>query len=202
MTWIEVLPDTVEGLEQINRDLADAIYGADPQTPLPIDSVLMENLRCGTRCRKKSEHGQGVERAVVPTVAMIGNLIRTELRNAGNVPPIPIQYFRPEHQHQGQGEACGPYVGAGFPQPLGRPMIMPGGYHGLAVPPLQNLGQYRGVADTPLQHEGPHLKGASAPLANMLENEKEEKRLSIEKQLKMVEDAVETKKDPPEGHFV
>ena len=56
VTWIDVLPDTVEGLEQFNQYLAQAIYGADPQTPLPIDSVLMGNLRCGTRCRKTREH--------------------------------------------------------------------------------------------------------------------------------------------------
>ena len=200
MTSIHVLPDTVEALERMDRDLAQAIYGADPQTPLPINPLAVGNLRCGTRCRKFREQTPDVGNNLAPTVAMIGNLIRTELRNAGNA-PIPIQYFRPEHQHQGQGEACGPYVDAGCPQPLGRPMIMPGGYHGLAVPPLQNLGQYRGVADTPLQHEGPHLKGASAPLANMLQTESKEKQLSIEKQLKMVEDAVD-KKDPPEGHFV
>ena len=198
VTSIHVLPDTVEALERMDRDLAQAIYGADPQTPLPINPLAVENLRCGTRCRKFREHAPDVGNNLAPTVAMIGNLIRTELRNAG---PMPIQYFRPEHQDQGQDQAYGPYVGAGCPRPLGRPAIL-GGRYEVAAPPLQNLGPHSPIAGLPLQGEGSHQKVPPSPVADMLQAEGKAKQVSIKESLNMVEKAVFDKKDPPEGHFV
>lgn len=194
VTSIHVLPGTVKGLERMDRDLAQAIYGADPQTPLPINPSAVGNLRCGTRCRKFREQTPVVGNNLAPTVAMIGNLIRTELRNAG---PMGDQYFRPEHQDQGQGQTYGPYVGAGGPQPLGRPAIMHGGHPPVAAPPLQNSGQYSPIAGPPLQDEGSHHKVPPAPLADMLQAEGKEKRVSIKESLEIVEQAVLTRTTHP-----